>query len=128
MTLQPDNPWLQLIGRMHPLMLHLPIGLWFGVAVVELSGAVLRRKPRQTNDGFELPMAVTRQASYGSTLTLAWLAAVTGAFAACSGWILGGEGEHNGSNFELHRWLGVAVAVIGLATAIAAGFTARRGP
>ena len=126
MTLQPDNPWLQLIGRMHPLMLHLPIGLWFGVAVVELSGAVLRRKPRQTNDGFELPMAVTRQASYGSTLTLAWLAAVTGAFAACSGWILGGEGEHNGSNFELHRWLGVAVAVIGLATAIAAGFTARR--
>lgn len=90
---------VQLLGRLHPLLLHMPIGLWFGVVALEFGGALVRRAPGRAT------LAI-----------LAWMAALGGAFAAGSGWILGSKGYHN-DTVELHRWLGVTAAAIGIVTA-----------
>ncbi|MBK8096647.1 MAG: hypothetical protein IPK26_06040 [Planctomycetes bacterium] len=102
------QPWLEFLGRLHPLALHLPIGLWCGVFALEFGAALLRRP-----------------APRGSVLTLAWLAAITGGLAAATGWLLGDEGEFTAGRLDPHRWAGVAMAGAGLATAIAAGLTSR---
>ena len=100
---------LQFLGRLHPLVLHLPIGLWIGIVALEFGGAMVRRAPGRAT------LAI-----------LAWIAALGGAFAAGSGWLLSQE-PYTGQTLELHRWLGVAAAAIGL---IAASFAAMqtRGP
>ena len=90
---------VQLLGRLHPLLLHMPIGLWFGVVALEFGGAMIRRTPARA-----------------TLATLAWMAAVGGAFAAGSGWILGSKG-YPGDTVELHRWLGVGAGTLGLVTA-----------
>lgn len=90
---------VQLLGRLHPFLLHMPIGLWFGVVALEFGGALVRRAPGRAT------LAI-----------LAWLAALGGAFAAGSGWILGSKGYHN-DTIELHRWLGVGAAALGIVTA-----------
>lgn len=102
------QPWLEFAGRLHPLILHLPIGLWCGVFVLEFGAALLRRP-----------------APRGSVLALAWLAAITGGLAAATGWLLGEEGEFTAGNLDPHRWAGVAMAGAGLVTAIAAGLAGR---
>jgi len=53
---------VQLLGRLHPLLLHMPIGLWFGVVALEFGGAMIRRTPARA-----------------TLATLAWMAAVGGA-------------------------------------------------
>lgn len=90
---------VQLLGRLHPLLLHMPIGLWFGVVALEFGGALIRRSPNRA-----------------TLATLAWMAALGGAFAAGSGWILGSKG-YPGDTVELHRWLGVGAGALGLVTA-----------
>jgi uncharacterized membrane protein len=90
---------VQLLGRLHPLLLHMPIGLWFGVVALEFGGALVRREPNRAT------LAI-----------LAWMAALGGAFAAGSGWILGSKG-YNNDTIDLHRWLGVTAAAIGIVTA-----------
>ncbi len=90
---------VQLLGRLHPMLLHMPIGLWVGVVALEFGGALIRRAP-----------------SRATLAILTWMAALLGAIAAGSGWILGTSGYHS-STIELHRWLGVGAAAIGLVTA-----------
>ncbi|MEQ1634178.1 MAG: c-type cytochrome domain-containing protein, partial [Planctomycetota bacterium] len=100
---------LMFLGRLHPLILHLPIGLWIAIVVMEYGGALVRRAPGR------------------ATLTiLAWIAALGGAFAAGSGWLLANE-DYSGRTVDLHRWLGVSAAGVGL---VAASFAAMqsRGP
>ena len=38
----PHADWQQFLGRFHPLMVHLPIGLLLAVPVLELAGAGVR--------------------------------------------------------------------------------------
>lgn len=79
------------LGRLHPLVLHLPIGLVFAVFVLEL-GALRGIKVRPAQ---------------GPLLVLAALFALV---AAGSGWILGHEDGYGGETFERHQRLGLAVA------------------
>jgi len=86
------------LGRLHPLVLHLPIGLVFAVFVLELLALRgIKTRPAQ-----------------GPLLVLAALFAVA---AASSGWILGHEDGYGGESLERHERLGIAVAV---ATTVAA--------
>lgn len=99
---------LQFLGRLHPVLLHLPIGLWLGIAVLEFGGSLIRRRaPRAT------------------IATLAWLAAIGAALTAGAGWLLAQE-DYSGRTLELHRWLGIAAAAVGLLAAVFAGLAARR--
>ena len=85
-------------GRLHPLVLHLPIGLVFAVFVLELLALRgIKTRPAQG------PLLV--------------LAALTAVLAASSGWVLGHEDGYGGASFERHERLGIAVAV---ATTVAA--------
>lgn len=112
-------------GRLHPLVLHLPIGLWFGVVVLEFGGAIFRRKPK-TNAALMTEAPPAPPVAPSAITTLAWIAALSGAFAASTGWMLGEEGANSGTNFELHRWFGVSAGTLGLLAALASGFRARR--
>lgn len=102
---------LRLAGRLHVLAVHFPIALLWFAALVELLRVVGRREGR-------------------SPVVSACLAggALSAAAAAGLGW-LHAEVEPLGSSLEdtlfLHRWLGVATAVVAVN---AWGLSYRRGP
>ncbi|MCS7090509.1 MAG: c-type cytochrome domain-containing protein [Verrucomicrobiota bacterium] len=82
------------LGRWHPVVVHLPIGLLIGLAFLELV-AVLR--PRR---------AVVRAAT-GPLLALLVPSALV---AALSGWFLGSAGSYDAELLRMHRFTGLAVA------------------
>jgi len=81
------------VGRLHPLVLHAPIGIVIGLVAVEVL-ALLRRKPL----GSEVRS------------TLIWLIALSASAAALSGWFLRREGGYPAATADLHQWLGIAMA------------------
>ena len=105
-----EEQLLLLLGRLHPLLLHLPIGLWLGICALEFGGALIGRAPAR------------------ATLALLTLfAALCGAAAAASGWQLSQEPHYQRRTVELHRWLSVAAAAIGILAALLAPFRFRSG-
>jgi mono/diheme cytochrome c family protein len=101
--------FLQVLGRTHPLFVHLPLGLVLGAAVAEAVRTVQRR----------------RQLS-GFTVPGLWIAA-GGAVAACtSGWFFAWD-EGSGAHLFWHRWLGIAVAAFLVALAWMATRATREG-
>lgn len=86
-------------GRLHPLVLHFPIGLVFAVFVLEL--VALRGR--------------SMRAAQGPLLLLAMLGAIA---AASSGWVLAHEDGYGGDALERHKRLGIAVAVATTMTAV----------
>ncbi|MGE3172981.1 MAG: c-type cytochrome domain-containing protein [Planctomycetota bacterium] len=105
-----EQSLLQLLGRLHPLVLHLPIGLWVGVFVLEFGGALIRRP-----------------ASRATVATLTWLAAIGTALSALTGWYLALEGGYPPRSIELHRWLGIGSAAVCMLGALLSMLRAR-GP
>jgi len=98
---------VQLAGRLHPMLLHLPIGVLGALVVLEAWGA-LRRRP------------VDRAAR----LLVVWLLAATAATAVGTGILLSREPGYVGDTVEFHRWLGIATA----ATLLIAAILATLGP
>jgi len=86
-------PLVTFFGRLHPLILHAPIGLLIALVVLELV-AIRRRTPLASH----------------TRLTLAWLVALSAALAAGTGFVLHLEGGYNESVVDLHKWLGIGVA------------------
>lgn len=80
------------VGRLHPVMVHLPLGLVLAAAVVEVVRGVQRRPG---NSPFT-PVALA-------------LAAVCAAGAVATGWIFATE-QRESEELFWHRWLGIAVA------------------
>ncbi len=101
--------FLQVLGRTHPLFVHLPLGLVLGAGVAEAVRAVQRR----------------RQLS-GFTVPGLWIAAIGAAGACLSGWFFAWD-EGAGASLFWHRWLGIAVAVFLLALAWMATRATREG-
>lgn len=91
------NPWLEVFGRAHPMVLHLPIGLCAALVLLELFG---RGEPWRSVQA-----------------RLAWATAATAAIAALTGWFHGDAEELGNATFELHRNLGIAFAVFGVVAA-----------
>jgi hypothetical protein len=87
--------WLQSIGRMHPLMVHLPIGMLALVLVL-----ILFRKQ------FEEPALnnLIRFALY--------LAALAAAFTAFMGLVLAGEGGYNNDLLDAHMISGIGLSFL----------------
>ena len=85
------NDLLLFLGRLHPLVVHLPIGILLLAAALEFwPGGV--------------PLHARR---------IAWGLGAVGAIAAAAvGWILAESGGY-GEEVFAHRWLGVGVAVLG---------------
>lgn len=94
------NPWLEVFGRAHTMVLHLPIGLCAALVLLELFGR---------GDAWRSVQA-----------RLAWATAATAALAASSGWLHGDAQQMEGSSFELHRNLSIAFALFGIVAALLA--------
>ena len=90
----------QFLGRFHPLLVHLPIGLLVLVPVLEVAGAFGRREDLRSAAGFVLG-----------------LAAIGALAAALDGWLLARHGGYAGPLVIRHLWCGVALAALCLAAA-----------
>ncbi|MCC6409501.1 MAG: hypothetical protein IT453_20250 [Planctomycetes bacterium] len=92
--------FVQVLGRAHPLVLHLPIGLFVGLAVVEA-----------------LALFGWLTASRRLVGVWVWLAALSALASAGSGWLLGHEDGYGGETLERHENLGLIVAALALIVA-----------
>ncbi|MEJ5237065.1 MAG: c-type cytochrome domain-containing protein [Limisphaera sp.] len=95
--------WSLFLGRFHPLLVHLPIGLVIALVFLEL---VATFRPRR---------AVVRAAA-GPLLVL--LVPTTLAAALC-GWLLAAPGGYDAALLQKHRFTGLAVAVLTCLMALA---------
>lgn len=91
----------EFIGRLHPLLVHLPIGFLVLLGIFEL----LARWPR----GQDLVPAI--RVILILTLPVSW------AGIGC-GWLLADSGDYDGGSLFWHRWLGLG---LGLACAVLLG-------
>lgn len=92
--------FLQVSGRMHPLVLHFPLTLLFVGIVLEYL---------QTRKAFQHP----------SVQNIIWcilyLFALSAAISALFGFFLFKEGTYLGEEVTWHKWLGIAVSLLALA-------------
>lgn len=84
----------QFMGRLHPLILHFPIGL----LVVALLFEVLNQRGQ-------------KDFKTSANLTL-WLGAFTATFAAIAGLLLSINGGYGGDGFLFHKWFGLATSLL----------------
>ena len=89
----PLPPILQLTGKFHPLILHLPIGMLLGAALLECVTGPLRRHDA----------AVT---------ALLWLGLVTSMKAVLAGYFLAQPGGYPQDVLTWHLWSGMSVPVL----------------
>jgi uncharacterized membrane protein/YHS domain-containing protein len=81
------------IGRLHPLLVHLPIGLIVLLAALELMSRSRRFRNANSNAGFILTLAVP--------LAL---------FTVVCGWLLSLGGGYQQHLLQWHKWLGIGTA------------------
>jgi uncharacterized membrane protein len=94
--------WTAFAGRLHPLVLHLPIGLFAGVVVLEvLSWWPSMSQRSESKHGVEAARRVT-----------ALVGAASAALAAFCGWWLGEEGGYDEELLSDHRWMSIGFAVL----------------
>ena len=100
--MQLPTDLLSTLGRLHPLLVHLPIGALVVLAFLEL----LARHPR------------SRNANASAGWILAFTVPTLLASAAC-GWLLAGEGGYGEDLLRWHRWTGLGAAAAGTAAGLA---------
>lgn len=83
------------LGRFHPLVVHLPIGILIAAVVFHW---IAHRRP-----GWKGSDVVS---------TLYLLGVLSAAFAVFSGWMLAKEGGYQANTIFWHRWLGILVLII----------------
>ena len=85
--------WVPFLGRFHPVVLHLPIGIMFALACVEFLLLFRRNQPMQ-----------------GAAVVLCTLGFFTSCLAAVLGYCLYLEGGYSGEDMKWHMYTGYAVA------------------
>lgn len=105
------TPLLHTLGRMHIVLLHLPIGLLLGVAAWEMWRAWRGRRRA-------IPMG-------HAAVFLAWLSVLGSAAAIGTGLAHELELADQADAIWLHKWLGIAAGVMSLITAILASAASR---
>ncbi len=95
----------QLFGRLHPMMLHAPIGLLIGLVIIEIL-SVVSKKP------------LAREVR----IWMAWLVALTAAGSIVTGLVLRQEGGYGSDTADWHQWLGISLGVCCLIAALVQQF------
>lgn len=114
------NSWQlawEIVGLLHPALIHLPIGLLVGGALFALLG--LRSESRLADAAYYC----------------LWLGAWTAILACVSGWSFGVQEGYNqwrrldwDKSIDVHRWGGILVAVLAFLLALMASSARRRDP
>ncbi len=95
MTILLQGNWSLFIGRFHPLLVHLPIGMLIIAFVLEVMS-----KNR-------------RLAVLGAAVLPVLVFGAVSAIAACiAGWLLSTAGGYEEAALNLHMWLGISVAIV----------------
>lgn len=88
--------WLwQFLGRLHPLIVHFPIGLLFVALLLELL-TLNKRNP-------DLRRAIHILLVVGTASAL---------LAAAFGWLLEAQDNYSGEVLSIHKWAGIATAIL----------------
>ena len=94
-------PYWHFSGVMHPAVSHFPIALLMVAALVE-SWSIIRRQRKP------LP----------TTLVCLYIGAAAAVVASVLGWANADASGEKGQTFNLHKWLGIAVAVVAVASVV----------
>lgn len=92
------NALTDFFGRFHPLLVHLPIGFLLMALVLQW----LCNKKKYAAIEPAVPVAFL-------------LGMISAVFSCISGWSLAVGGEYEETTLELHRWMGIGVAVVSVA-------------
>ena len=84
-----------LIGHLHPLLVHLPIGIFSFAFVISLFGAEKRKQ-------FDAALSSALLTGAASSL-----------FACIAGYLLAGSGEYDVDLVQKHQWTGIATCALG---------------
>ncbi len=90
-----ETDWIKFIGRLHPLLVHMPIGMIVALVIVETM--TLFKKPEK--------ITATRR-------LLVWATAISAITSVVAGWFLADEGGYPEGLLFWHRWLGIAFASV----------------
>lgn len=104
------SSWVEVFGRLHPLLLHLPIGGLVALALIEAAAGLRRRR-----------------AALETTRILAWFSAASAVVAAGTGYVLNLGGGYASDGVTVHLWLGLATAASAVATAVLRALKEKHG-
>lgn len=90
-------PWLQVFGRIHPLLLHFPIGLFTVVMVLSFIAARSRWKQPDFVNLFEYLLLIS---------------ALTAVLTALMGFFLYTSGDYASDAINWHKWSGIGISLI----------------
>ncbi|MFC5411099.1 DUF1549 domain-containing protein [Larkinella bovis] len=103
MTVLTESFWLwQFLGRLHPLIVHFPVGLLCVALLLEIIG--WSRKSDEMRAGIK---------------ALVWIGAISSVVAAAFGLILVNQEEYGGNTVTVHQWSGLATMALALLTVFA---------
>lgn len=115
------DPILQFLGRLHPMILHAPIGVAIALATLELLGVTRARiAGRRMKDagGGRSAAASTSSFSREARAPLAWLLVLSSAASIGSGLLLHEEGGYKAPTVDLHQWLAISVGGLAFFAAV----------
>ena len=99
-TCQITDFWLwKFLGRLHPLIVHFPIGLLIVALILELF--TLNKKNQELRGGINLLLII---GALGAIISVAF------------GLLLKTQDEYSGSPLTIHQWSGIATAILAAAT------------
>ena len=103
MTVLTASFWLwQLLGRLHPLIIHFPVGLLCVAGLLEVVGVF--RQSAEWRAGVR---------------AMVWIGAGSAVLAALLGLILVNQDSYSGATVTTHQWLGLATMTLALLTVFA---------
>ncbi len=95
--IQELSPFMQVVGRLHPMVLHFPVTLFFLLLVMEAFSSLSNARAQHLEELNRFFIALT---------------AASSALVALMGFLLSHNGGYEGSDMLWHKWTGVSVAFL----------------